>query len=108
MMAPVTIRAAAAIVVIMMIMAMLIVRAPVVIAPVIMTAPPFVVAPATAVPVVTVIVAIANLQFDCRHQRDLPMREPQQEPPATSKAQGSQTSALTCRFPFINGPRMGR
>lgn len=34
-------------------------------------APPFVVAPATAVPVVTVIVAIANLQFDCRHQRDL-------------------------------------
>ena len=50
---------------------MLIMWAPVVITPVIMRLPPVVVAPAAAVPVVTVIVAIANLQFDCRHQRDL-------------------------------------
>ena len=47
---------------------MLIMRTPVVIAPVIMRLPPLVVAPAATVPVVPVIIPVANLQFDRRYE----------------------------------------
>ena len=50
--------------------AMLIMWTPVVIAPFIMRLPPVMVAPAAAVPVMAVIIPIANLQFDRRNQGD--------------------------------------
>ena len=48
--------------------AMFVMRAPVVITPVIMRLPPVVVAPAAAVPVMPVVIPVANLQFDCRYE----------------------------------------
>ena len=51
-------------------LAMLIMWTPEVIAPVIMRLPPLVVAPAATVPVVPVIIPIANLQFDRRYEGD--------------------------------------
>ena len=56
------------IVMMMVTLAMLIVRTPAVIAPVIMRLPPVMVAPAATVPVVPVIIPVANLQFDRRYE----------------------------------------
>ena len=48
--------------------AMFVMRAPVVITPVIMRLPPVVVAPAAAVPVMPVVILVANLQFYRRYE----------------------------------------
>lgn len=70
---PVRAAIVAAVIVVMVIVTivvftMLIMWTPVVITPVIMRLPPFVVAPAAAVPVMPVVIPVANLQFDRRYE----------------------------------------
>jgi hypothetical protein len=71
MVLPVRPRAMIVMTVMIVTIAMFIVRTPVVIAPVIVRFPPVLVAPAAAIPVVSVIIPIANLQFYRRDEGDL-------------------------------------
>ena len=71
MVLPVRARATIVMTVVIVTIAMFIVWTPVVIAPVIVRFPPVMVAPAAAIPVVPVIIPIANLQFYRWHEGDL-------------------------------------